>query len=58
MNSDVLVFNRALRFLPGIRLLTRLATRMDDWTTRLPGMERNGLIVVGAAEKPAVGAMR
>lgn len=53
MNSDVLVFNRALRFLPGIKLLTRLATRMDDWTVRLPGMGRNGLIVVGAAEKPA-----
>ena len=58
MNSDVLVFNRALRFLPGIRLLTRLASRMDDWTVRLPGMERNGLIVVGTAEKPAVGAMQ
>ena len=57
MNSDVLVFNRALRFLPGIKLLTRLATRMDDWTVRLPGMERNGLIVVGTAEKPAGGTM-
>ncbi len=53
MNSDVLVFNRALRFLPGIKLLTRFATRMDDWTVRLPGMGRSGLIVVGAAEKPA-----
>lgn len=56
MNSDVLVFNRALRFLPGIRGFTRLATRMDDWTVRLPGMGRNGLIVVGMAEKPVAGS--
>ena len=53
MNSDVLVFNRALKFLPGIRWLTKLATKIDDWTVRLPGMQRNGLIVVGSAEKPA-----
>jgi ubiquinone/menaquinone biosynthesis C-methylase UbiE len=52
MNSDVLVFNRVLRFVPGIRLLTRLATKFDDWTVRLPGMWRNGLIVIGSAEKP------
>ncbi|MDO8347225.1 MAG: class I SAM-dependent methyltransferase [Rugosibacter sp.] len=52
MNSDVLFFNRALRFLPGIKTLTRLATRIDEWTTRLPGMERNGLIVTGMATKP------
>lgn len=52
MNSDVLVFNRALGFLLGIGLLTRLATRLDEWVVRLLGMERNGLIVVGMAEKP------
>ena len=58
MNSDVLVFNRALRFIPGIKLLARLAIRMDDWMVRLPGMGRNGLIVVGVAEKPAGEAMQ
>ena len=58
MNSDVLVFNRALRFVPGIRALTRWAARVDDWTTRLPGMAGNGLIVVGSAEKPGKEAER
>lgn len=52
MNSDVLVFNRLFRFLPGIRGLTRLATRLDAWTIRLPGLSRAGLQVVGVAEKP------
>lgn len=52
MNSDVLVFNRLFQFLPGIRFLTRLSTRIDDMTTRLPGLRRNGLIVVGSARKP------
>ncbi len=55
MNSDVLVVNRALRFLPGIRTLTRWATHIDDRTLRLPGMAGNGLIVVGCAEKPLTG---
>ena len=52
MNSDVLVFNRLFRFVPGIRALTRLAARIDDWTTRLPGLRRAGLQVVGVARKP------
>jgi ubiquinone/menaquinone biosynthesis C-methylase UbiE len=55
MNSDVLVLNRWLRFVPGIRSLTRWATRFDDWTVRLPGMAGNGLIVVGSAMKPPTG---
>ena len=53
MNSDVLVFNRLFRFLPGIRALTRFATRLDDWTLRLPGLAGAGLQVVGVAEKPS-----
>jgi SAM-dependent methyltransferase len=52
MNSDVLVFNRYFRFIPGIRAITRLATRIDDLTTRLPGLRRAGLLVVGRAVKP------
>ncbi|HWI24714.1 MAG TPA: class I SAM-dependent methyltransferase [Lysobacter sp.] len=52
MNSDVLVFNRLFRFVPGIRALTRLAARIDAWTVRLPGLRRAGLQVVGVAQKP------
>lgn len=51
MNSDVLVFNRLFRFVPGVRALTRLACRLDDLTLRIPGMARMGLIVIGVAEK-------
>lgn len=51
MNSDVLVFNRLFRFLPGIRRIARLGIRLDDWTTRLPGLGRSGLQVVGVAQK-------
>jgi len=55
MNSDVLVFNRGLRLMPGVRAMTRFATRLDAWTTGLPGMAGNGLIAVGVGEKPANG---
>ncbi len=53
MNSDVLVFNRLFRFLPGIRQMTRLSARIDDLITRTPGLRLSGLIVVGSARKPA-----
>lgn len=52
MNSDVLVFNRLFRFVPGIRAITRMATRFDGLVLRIPGMARNGLIVIGTASKP------
>jgi hypothetical protein len=52
MNSDVLVFNRLFRFVPGIAALTRLSTRLDAWTSSLPGLARAGLQVIGVAEKP------
>ena len=52
MNSDVLIFNRLLRFIPCIRALTRLWTHIDDLTARLPGLGRSGLQVVGVAKKP------
>jgi ubiquinone/menaquinone biosynthesis C-methylase UbiE len=54
MNSDVLVFNRLFRFVPGIRSITRLASRLDQWTLGLPGLSRAGLQVVGVAVKPDV----
>jgi ubiquinone/menaquinone biosynthesis C-methylase UbiE len=53
MNSDVLFFNRAFRFVPGIRALTRSAARLDDLITSLPGLRNAGLQVVAVAEKTA-----
>jgi SAM-dependent methyltransferase len=52
MNSDVLVANRLLRFLPGIRALARSAARFDELCVRLPGMGRAGVQLVGEAVKP------
>lgn len=49
MNSDVLVFNRLFRFLPGIRGLTRFSAGLDEVLLGLPGMSRAGLQVVGEA---------
>jgi len=51
MNSDVLVFNRLFRFLPGIRQLTRLATRIDDAILSVPFLRHAGLQVVGAVQR-------
>ncbi|MBV8736492.1 MAG: class I SAM-dependent methyltransferase [Alphaproteobacteria bacterium] len=53
MNSDVLVFNRAFRFLPGIRTLVKLAAGFDEWFVHLPHMNRAGLQVVGCSTKPS-----
>lgn len=52
MNSDVLVFNRLFRFIPGIRGITRAFARFDDWITSRRNWTRRGLQVVGVAEKP------
>jgi hypothetical protein len=54
MNSDVLIFNRAFRFLPGIRRLTRFAAAFDEWVLHWPLMQRAGLQVVGCAVKPGL----
>ena len=53
MNSDVLVFNRLFRFIPGIRSITRFAAYLDDLVVKLPGLSRAGLQVIGVAEKPS-----
>jgi SAM-dependent methyltransferase len=52
MNSDVLVFNRLFRFVPGIRALTRWITKFDDMILSWPFMRNTGLQVVGRAVKP------
>ncbi len=54
MNSDVLIFNRIFRFIPGIRKITHVATLLDDLTLKIPGLSKAGLQVVGVAEKPEV----
>jgi SAM-dependent methyltransferase len=51
MNSDILIFNRAFRYVPGIRGITRAACRLDDWLSRRGGLRTAGLIAIGAAEK-------
>ncbi|MBO6782210.1 MAG: class I SAM-dependent methyltransferase [Alphaproteobacteria bacterium] len=51
MNSDVLIFNRAFRYLPGIRALTRFSVWLDDLVARAPAMRDRGLQVVGVARK-------
>ena len=55
MNSDVLFVNRAFRFIPGIRAITRGFARFDDWCTRRRLLQRAGLQVVGTATKPSKG---
>lgn len=52
MNSDVLVFNRLFRFIPGVRAATRAAAALDEAVLSLPGFDRAGLQVIGIAQKP------
>jgi len=49
MNSDVLVFNRVFRFIPGIRGIARFMAHLDEMMLKIPGMRRAGLQVVGSA---------
>lgn len=51
MNSDVLMFNKFFRFIPGIRSITRVAVCLDDWVTNIPRLRYAGLQVIGVAEK-------
>ena len=51
--SGALVFGDPAAAPPGIRSITRLLARVDDWTVRLPGLRRAGLVAIGSAEKPA-----
>ena len=51
MNSDILIFNRAFQFVPGIRAITRSACRLDDWLIRRDALKGCGLIALGCAER-------
>ena len=52
MNSDVMVFNRLFRFVPGIRAITRAFARADDWLVRLKPLRSLGLVAIGRAVRP------
>jgi ubiquinone/menaquinone biosynthesis C-methylase UbiE len=52
MNSDVLIFNRSFRFIPGIRRITRSCAKFDEWVLNRPGLRHAGLQVVGKAVRP------
>src|SRR5262249_16852762 len=52
MNSDVLFFNRAFRFVPGIRAITRASARLDEAVLAIPRLKLAGLQVIGVAQKP------
>lgn len=52
MNSDVLVINRLLRFVPGIRRATEWMARLDDAALSMPGFAEAGVAVVGRATRP------
>jgi len=51
MNSDVLIFNRLFRFIPGIRSITRASARMDESLLARRALRRAGLQVIGVAQK-------
>jgi hypothetical protein len=51
MNSDVLVFNRLFKYIPGIKIITRIAAYLDKSILKIPGFNRCGLQVIGSAKK-------
>lgn len=51
MNSDILVFNRLFRYIPGISMLVRAVALVDDWFVRTWGPKTFGLQVIGVAVK-------
>jgi SAM-dependent methyltransferase len=51
MNSDVLYFNRAFRWIPGIRKITRLFVALDERVTSAKAFQKWGLQVIAEAVK-------
>jgi SAM-dependent methyltransferase len=51
MNGDVLPINRVWKLVPGARTVARLASRLDEWSLRLPGLGSGGLLSVGLATR-------
>lgn len=52
MNSDVLVVNRVLRFVPCIMPITKAAARFDAWCLSLPWLSHAGTQVILHATRP------
>lgn len=51
MNSDVLVVNRLLQYVPKIATLTHAATKFDAWCLSLPFLKNAGTQAIIAAQK-------
>lgn len=51
MNSDVLVFNRILRFFPGIKAVVRRFAQFDEWVSQRKSFVGKGIQAVGEARK-------
>ncbi len=51
MNSDVLIFNKAFKFVPGIRKIVNFFIALDRLFLSLPFARHWGLQVVGVAKK-------
>ncbi len=51
MNSDILIFNRLFRFVPGIKKVVRISSKIDDFFLSIPWFKTMGLQVVGVAVK-------
>jgi ubiquinone/menaquinone biosynthesis C-methylase UbiE len=54
MNSDVLYFNRAFRWIPGIRTITKAFVAFDEWITSKEVFHKWGLQVIAEAIKPTL----
>ena len=52
MNSDVLIFNRIFKFIPGIKKIVQRSAKFDDFVIRLKPFKKAGLQVIGVARKP------
>jgi ubiquinone/menaquinone biosynthesis C-methylase UbiE len=53
VNSDVLIFNRLFRFIPGIETIVRFFAAMDHRITSFKALHHAGLQVIGVAQKPS-----
>lgn len=51
MNSDVLIFNKAFKYIPGIKYVTRFSSKIDSIMLKIPFLKKAGLQVVGSARK-------
>jgi ubiquinone/menaquinone biosynthesis C-methylase UbiE len=51
MNSDILHFNKLFRFIPGIKKIVKIFTKIDDLLLKIPAFKKMGLQVIAVAIK-------